>query len=227
MEEIDQIIANPKTATDAAARSPAPTSLTAMPLSPDGLMDGERFSWAKSLRGLLGGSRPAAGGAAAAAAGTAERLLLTSGAMVPDISGGWRQTRESQARMEEMRQKSGSGWVTSKLFEFMESKFTIQQDGLQLECRLWPMPALKFVLDGEEHPWGIRLPLFTPSWTYRAWIDASSIVLQHEIENRRLTRYYWCNDERTTLFSRAKLEVQEAGVYRQVSVVEQEAARVF
>lgn len=138
------------------------------------------------------------------------RTLFVDMYSIPNISGSWRQTRESQQAMERVREQSGSSWVMSKLFEFMESKFTIHQRGLELTCRLWPMPALKFVLDGEEHPWGIRLPLFQPNWKYRAWTDGRVITLQHQIENRRLTRTYWCDRERKKLYSLATLEVFDA-----------------
>ena len=116
----------------------------------------------------------------------------------------------------------------SKLFEFMESKFAIQQNGLEMSCRMWPMPALRFVLDGNERPWGIRLPLFTPNWTYRAWTDGKVITLTHQIENRKLTRQYWCDKERKVLNSEATLEVYDVFMKKfvQESQVRQVAERV-
>ncbi|KAH9257838.1 hypothetical protein BASA81_003857 [Batrachochytrium salamandrivorans] len=128
---------------------------------------------------------------------------------IPNITGKWSQTQQSRMEMERVRERTGSSWVMSKLFEFMESNFTIQQTGYELACRLWPMPALKFILDGEERPWGIQLPLFQPNWTYRAWTDGDVIHLQHQIENRRLTRKYWCDESRQNLYSESTLEVYD------------------
>lgn len=154
------------------------------------MIGGEEFSWT-----------------GASATPGSPREFAVDAYLIPNITGVWKQTRESQLAMEQVRESSGSSWVMSKLFEFMESKFTIQQHGLEMSCRLWPMPALKFLLDGEEHPWGIRLPLFQPNWTYRAWTDGKVITLQHQIDNRRLTRKYWCDPYRKWLHSEATLEV--------------------
>ena len=45
------------------------------------------------------------------------------------------------------------------MFEFMESRFEIEQSGLQLTCRfkrtLIKNSTLCFVLDGEQHEWVI------------------------------------------------------------------------
>ena len=173
--------------------------------------EGEEFSWA----------------AEQASPGT-PRHFDVSGARIPNITGVWKQTRESQIAMEQFRESTGSSWVMSKLFEFMESKFSIQQNANELSCRLWPMPALKFVLDAQEHPWGIRLPLFQPNWTYRAWTDGEAITLQHQIENRRLTRMYWCDPYRKYLYSEATLEVWDdsVGKFVKESRVRQSAERV-
>jgi hypothetical protein len=179
--DIDRLIAN--------------SSVSAAPMvksepSTPWIIGGEEFSW--------GGTTAAPG---------SPREFAVDAYLIPNITGVWKQTRDSQLAMEQVRENSGSSWVMSKLFEFMESKFTIQQHGLEMSCRLWPMPALKFVLDGEEHPWGIRLPLFQPNWTYRAWTDGKVITLQHQIDNRRLTRKYWCDPYRKWLHSEATLEV--------------------
>lgn len=76
---------------------------------------------------------------------------------VPNISGQWRRTPESEALMQEMRTKCGTPWVLSKMFEFMESRFEIEQKGLTLYCRFKRKfisnTTLSFLLDGEQHEW--------------------------------------------------------------------------
>ena len=76
---------------------------------------------------------------------------------VPNVSGQWRRTPESEVLMQEMRTKCGTPWVLSKMFEFMESRFEIEQEGLTLFCRFKRSfisnTTLSFLLDGEQHEW--------------------------------------------------------------------------
>lgn len=123
----------------------------------------------------------------------------------------------------------GTGWVLSKLFDFTESRFKIEQNGMELSARLYPMPPLHLVLDGKEHAWGIQIPLFSTNWTYRAWPDGRTITLRHEIDNQRLVRVYWCDDFRERLFSTCILELWDSRLNKFVekSRVNQVAVRQF
>lgn len=160
-------------------------------------------------------------------------FYATNSMRVPNISGQWRRTPESEMKMQEMRSKSGTPWVLSKMFEFMESRFEIEQRGLELLCRLkrkWiSNTTLTFILDGEEHEWGIKLPApfsqLSQGWTYRAWVDDNKIVLTHTIGDQRLVRVNWVNDSRSILYSTVILEVEDpdAHSFKELSRCNQEA----
>ena len=175
-------------------------------------------------------AEPMPASASSAAPSSAYSAFTAFGGGDINLTGTWIQTKESERRMAEMRAQWGGSWVLSKLFEFMEHRFTVEHTGDELSCRLWPMPALKFKLDGAEHPWTLSLPLFRiDDWSYRAWTDqdARVVCVQHELENRRLTRKYSTTPDRNTLFSEVTLEIldEASGTYRSAGTVMQEAVR--
>jgi len=152
--------------------------------------------------------------------------------LVPNIQGSWRQTEESEQRMQDFRNKMGTPWILSKMFEFMESKFTITLNGLEMATtlnRAWISNTLRFQLDGEEHHWGISLPgpfsQLSRGWKYRSWIDNNKIIVSHMIGDQRLTRINWVNKERTVLNWTVLVEIVDAntGYYSEVGRVHQQA----
>jgi len=152
---------------------------------------------------------------------------------VPNIQGLWKQTEESEAAMQDLRQKMGTPWILSKMFEFMESRYEIAINGLEMITRLdrkWiSNTTLRFILDGEAHHWGISLPPpfanLSRGWTYRAWVENNKIVITHMIGDQRVTRINWVNRGRTILHTIAILEVQDSsgGYYTEMGRVNQHA----
>mmetsp|Transcript_16926 Transcript_16926/g.30295 ORF Transcript_16926/g.30295 Transcript_16926/m.30295 type:complete len:1140 (+) Transcript_16926:338-3757(+) len=152
---------------------------------------------------------------------------------IPNIQGRWRQTEVSENLMQELRVKMGTPWILSKMFEFMESRYEIEIVGLNMVTRLnrkWiSNTILRFVLDGEEHAWGISLPApfsqLSQGWTYRAWIEDHKIILTHMIGDQRVTRINWVSRDRKMLHSIVILEVQDmqTGNYLEMGRVNQHA----
>ena len=71
-----------------------------------------------------------------------------------------------------------------KMLSFMEEKFEIRVSEPQvltvrLQRKLFSSGAMRIELDGEEHVWGMKLPLFegiSDGWKYRAWVDDLGVV---------------------------------------------------
>jgi hypothetical protein len=105
------------------------------------------------------------------------------------FSGSWELCEidiESESKLERIREELGEPWLLRKMLGNMEKSFSIEQD--EKECRvrlrkkLFSSGLMTLVLDGEERPWGMSLPLFqglTKNWKYRAWYDEDRTEINH------------------------------------------------
>jgi len=165
-------------------------------------------------------------------------LQTPAGISIPNLTGKWKQTSESEKLMQEFRLKLGTPWTLSKLFEYMESVFETDIDSASFSMitRLsgkWLLnTSLAFILDGEERDWGISLPppfaQFSQGWKYRAWVENNKIVLTHSIGDQRLQRHNWLSKDSARLHSLVILEIFDSNSRRYVEMgrVAQQAIRV-
>ena len=162
-----------------------------------------------------------------------KKMITSTGDRIPNIGGKWVRTHASDEAMKAMRKEASTPWVLSKMFEFMEAKFQLEHQDNVLICRvgrkLLSRGTLKFIVDGEEHPWGIQIPFLSQlssNWSYRAWVDKNAIVVSHRIGDHQLTRTQSLSLDAKVLMSTVVLEmVNVDGSLSEVSRVKQEATR--
>mmetsp|Transcript_24385 Transcript_24385/g.39568 ORF Transcript_24385/g.39568 Transcript_24385/m.39568 type:complete len:787 (+) Transcript_24385:462-2822(+) len=139
-----------------------------------------------------------------------------SGNSIPDHSGCWRRGPEGRKQMIEMRMRCGIPWILTKMLEYMESKYSIQQVGPTLHYRmrrkLLSNGTLTIQLDNVERPFGLQLPILTAMsqmWTHRGFVRDDKVFLVHTMGRRRLTRVHWLNESGSELYSNVILEVSD------------------
>lgn len=98
------------------------------------------------------------------------------------MQGVWVQEAQENT-IEQLRESMGYPWMLRKMLSFMEGKFEVQCENqlllVRLQRRLFASGAMRIVLDGEEHVWGMKMPMFeaiSNSWKYRAWVDDVGVV---------------------------------------------------
>ena len=104
-----------------------------------------------------------------------------------------------------IRETAGYNSVLRKALSFMEKQFHVTLKGfllsVNLQSGLMSSGSMKIVLDGEEHSWGMRMPLLeglVSIWKYRAWVTEGVIHHIHETSqgyNTRMRRKMWVSED--------------------------------
>lgn len=147
------------------------------------------------------------------------------------------QYRRDQQGVESMREQLGYPWILRKMLRFMEEKFQVSFEGdslcVNLQRKLFSSGAMKIVLDGSEHDWGMNMPMFEKiagSWKYRAWVDDRVVHHVHDIGdgNTRIRRAMYVDDMTDRLCIDIALEEYdgENGAWASITNARQEAERV-
>lgn len=121
------------------------------------------------------------------------------------------------------------------MLKFMEEKFQVQVENgnvlsVRLQKKLFSTGAMTIVLDGEEHDWGMKLPLFegiASVWKYRAWVDGDVVHHVHDAgENSRMTRMMWLDQDSGHLVIDVSLEeLNDLDEWRTIAHAVQRAVR--
>jgi len=133
--------------------------------------------------------------------------ILASSAAVPASS---TETTITGGSMEDdgidtMRESLGYPWILRKMLNFMEEKFNVALEGnvlnVRLQRKLFSSGAMPIILDGDEHDWGMKLPMFegiSGVWKYRAWVNGGVVHHVHDTGggvNSRMRRRMFVDEE--------------------------------
>lgn len=158
------------------------------------------------------------------------------------FSGAWRLERRLDAEsgaeddMEELRTALGQPWLLRRMLSYMEGSFVVEQTSREMRVRLrrklFSSGCMVIRLDGEEHPWGMSLPMFqglAKAWSYRAWIDPTDGTMHHlhdAGEHTRMRRALSLSADGRRLTIRAALERWDGRIWIVQREATQRAVRV-